>query len=175
MQAFEFSLKFSFANRDIDPEEYVQRLGEEGCDDAIIGIGQKGRIALEFIRSADSALDAVMLAIKQIKMVIPDAKLIEAAPDLVGLSDIAKIVGSTRQNMRKLMINHNHSFPDPMHVGNPSIWHLSHILKWIEQEQNKNIECGIKEIAWVNMQINIAKENVQLDHSYQNQLLSVGL
>ena len=37
-------------------------------------------------------------------MTAPGATLTEADPDLVGLTDVADILGCTRQNMRRLMV-----------------------------------------------------------------------
>ncbi len=59
---------------------------------------------------------------------MPSATLIEAAPDLVGLTDIADIVGMSRQNMRKLMLAHPASFPPPVHEGASSLWRLWEVL-----------------------------------------------
>lgn len=174
MKEFDFGLKFTFAAKHIDPEAYINRLGQEGCDDAIIGVGQKGKIALEFTRLHESALSAVISAIKDVKRVIPDARLIEATPDLVGLSDIAEYIGSSRQNIRKLMFTHSHSFPAPVHAGKSSIWHLSNILDWFEEEQDKVIDPRIREIAKINMQVNIAKENAQSNDYDQSELKAVG-
>src|SRR5690349_20998174 len=101
---FTFKLKYQLPDDDASPDELVERLGEARCDDALVGIGQAGRIALEFTRDADSAFSALTSAIADVKRAIPLAKLIEAGPDLVGLTDIADIVGVTRQNMRKLAI-----------------------------------------------------------------------
>jgi hypothetical protein len=50
-------------------------------------------IALDFIREADNALEAVMPAIEDVKRVIPDAQLVEATPDLMGLTDNTELVG----------------------------------------------------------------------------------
>ena len=57
--------------------------------------------------------------------------MIEVAPDLVGLTDVADIVGVSRQNMRKLMLAHPGSFPAPVHEGSASIWHLR-TLAWLQ-------------------------------------------
>jgi hypothetical protein len=94
------------ADDDRDPEALVERLGEAGCDDALIGIGQPGRLALEFTREAESAEEAVRSALADVRGAVPLARLIEVAPDLVGLTDVAEIVGVSRQNMRKLMLSH---------------------------------------------------------------------
>lgn len=51
-----------------------------------MGVGQPGRLALEFTREAKSAQAAVGSALADVKRVIPTARLIEAAPDFVGLT-----------------------------------------------------------------------------------------
>ncbi|MDD5395352.1 MAG: DNA-binding protein [Thiothrix sp.] len=164
---YEFTLKFSLPDADVDPETYVSQLGGAGCDDAIIGIGQKGKIALQFNREADNAYNAVLSAIRDVKSVIPTARLIEAIPDLVGLSDIADLMGFSRQNMRKLMLSHSMTFPDPVHTGASAIWHLSNVLQWFESKQNKRIADSIKEIAETNLQVNLVKETERLDVTFQ--------
>lgn len=83
MQDYEFTLKFKLLDDSQDPENYVDSLYENNCDDALIGIGLQGRIALDFIREADSALDAIVSAIQDVKAAIPHAQLIEATPDIL--------------------------------------------------------------------------------------------
>ncbi len=56
MKEYSFTLKFNFPDARIDPVRealrnancYVDRLYKAGCDDALIGIGKQGSIALEF-------------------------------------------------------------------------------------------------------------------------------
>lgn len=55
-------------------------------------IGQPGRLALEFTREAVSAA-VVRSALEDIRGAVPSAKLIEMTPDLVGLTDVAEIIG----------------------------------------------------------------------------------
>ena len=59
---YTFTLKYQLTEDDSDPDGLVERLGEAGCDDALVGIGQPGRLALEFTREADSADAAVRSA-----------------------------------------------------------------------------------------------------------------
>jgi hypothetical protein len=94
----------------------------------LVGIGQPGRLALEFSREAPSAEAAVRSALADVRSAIPSARLIEVAPDLVGLTDMADIVGVSRQNMRKLMLAHPSSFLAPVHEGSASIWRLADVL-----------------------------------------------
>lgn len=153
-----FTLKYRFAEHDDDPDVLVERLGEAGCDDALIGIGQPGRLALEFTREADSAEAAVRSALADVKRAIPSARLIEAAPDFVGLTDVAETVGVSRQNMRKLMLAHPGSFPAPVHEGSASIWHLAEVLAWLEAKGGYPLERGVLEVSKVALQVNLAKE-----------------
>ncbi|PSD31181.1 transcriptional regulator, partial [Stenotrophomonas maltophilia] len=44
---YTFTLKYQLTEDDSDPDDLVERLGEAGCDDALVGIGQPGRLALE--------------------------------------------------------------------------------------------------------------------------------
>jgi len=76
------------------------RLADTGCDDATVGIGLRGRIALEVTREARSATDSILGALRDIARAIPGAVPVEAAPDFVGLTDVARILGCSRQNAR---------------------------------------------------------------------------
>ena len=172
MIEFEFTLKFGFSSDSLKPDAYIKHLEEEGCDDALLGVGKSGRIALQFTRTADSAETAVLSAIKDVKRAIPNAKLIEATPDLVGLSDIAEVLGCSRQNIRKLMLNNQTSFPAPIHEGKAALWHLSSILAWLEQGNRYSIDKSLLHVSKANMQINIAKEMTNLDPSLQAEVIS---
>ncbi len=158
MKVFEFTLKFSLPAGESNGELYIQKLAEAGCDDALIGIGQPGRIALQFSREANSANDAILSAIRDVKKAIPSTQLIEATPDLVGITDMAELLGFSRQNMRKLILKDNLSFPNPVHEGNPSIWHLANVLKWFEQDKQREVDAILMETAHTAMQVNLIKE-----------------
>lgn len=56
---FTFTLHYQLACDESDMDALVERLAEEGCDDALVGVGQPGRLALEFVREAPSAHYAV--------------------------------------------------------------------------------------------------------------------
>ena len=158
MSEYEFTLKFRLPDANADPGQFIDALAETGCDDAAIGIGQQGRIALDFTREAASALDAIISAIQAVKAAIPDAELIEASPDFVGLTDVADLVGCTRQNMRKLMVSNLATFPVAVHEGSQAIWHLRPVLAWFSETQKRAIDRSLIEISEVTMKVNIAKE-----------------
>lgn len=166
MKEFDFTLKFSLSNKDQDPEIYVESLYAAGCDDAIIGIGKRGRIALEFFREGFSAKDTMLSAIKDVLSVIPDATLIESSPDQVSLTEAAEVIGCSRQNLRQLMLSHQETFPSPSHEGAKlAIYHLDDILDWqkVQLAQNE-ISSSIREVAAANKEINIFKEIGVLSH-----------
>jgi hypothetical protein len=114
---YTFTLKYQVTDEAGDTDTLVERLAEAGCDDALVGIGQLARLALEFTRESADAGAAVRSALADVHRALPSVKLIEVSPDLVGLTDVAEIVGVSRQNMRKLMLAHPGSFPAPVHEG----------------------------------------------------------
>lgn len=167
---YTFTLKYQLADDDRDAEALVERLGEAGCDDALVGIGQPGRLALEFTREAGSADEAVRSALADVRRAVPSAKLIEVAPDLVGLTDVADIVGVSRQNMRKLMLAHPGSFPTPVHEGSASIWHLADVLAWLQARGSYSLAKGVLEVARVALQVNVVKEAQRLSGAAEEEL-----
>lgn len=75
---YTFTLKYRLSVDDYKHDELVERLGGAGCDDALVGVGQVGRISLEFTREANSAKAALVSALSDVKRAMPTAKLIEA-------------------------------------------------------------------------------------------------
>jgi hypothetical protein len=157
MNEYTFTLKFDLQDSQTDPSHYVEALHESGCDDALIGVGRQRCIALDFIREASSAYEAVSSAITNVKAAIPQAILIEATPDFVGLTDTAKILGCTRQNIRNLIVKGSSKSPKPVYEGTPSIWHLAEILIWLKEDKTYAIDDFLLEIAKTNMDFNIAR------------------
>ncbi|HEY2608308.1 DNA-binding protein [Paraburkholderia sp. RL18-103-BIB-C] len=168
-----FTLKYRLAAQDCDVDEIVERLGEAGCDDATVGVGQPGRIALLFSREAASAFEALVSALKDIKRAVPSARLVEAGPDFVGLTDVAEVAGVSRQNMRKLMLSHAIDFPAPVHEGSASVWHLSDILDWLTERGGYDIKADVADVAKSAKQINLAKEVRELEPRFNRQLESL--
>jgi hypothetical protein len=151
---YEFTLKFKLP-ADAGPDELVRRLAE-ACDDALVGIGQPGRLALNFIRDAESAEAAIISALSDVKRLITEAKLVEVTPGFVGLTDMAELIDVTRQNVRKLMLAHSDSFPAPIHEGSSAVWHLALLLQWLKS-RGYSIDPSLLDIARTTMQINLAR------------------
>jgi len=155
---YTFTLKYRLSESDCDHEALIGRLGAAGCDDALIGVGQPGRIALAFTREADSAQAALMSALKDVKSAVPSASLVEASPDFVGLTDVADAIGVTRQNMRKLMLTNSDTFPSPVHEGSTAIWHLAEVMDWLKAKGTYQLEQAVHEVAETTMQVNLTRE-----------------
>ena len=85
MQEYEFTLEFDLQDPQANPADYVEQLYESGCDDALIGIGRKGKIAFDFIREAVSMEVAKESAIADIRKVLPFAMLTETSASLIEL------------------------------------------------------------------------------------------
>ncbi len=166
---YEFTLKFKLPATDVSAGSLVERLGAEGCDDAIVGVGQPGRVALDFTREAYSASEAVLGAIADVQRAIPGSMLIEAGPDYVGLTDVAELIGMSRQNMRKLMASHI-DFPCPIHEGSAQVWHLESVLQWLVSRGPYNVEKRLLEIARIAMQCNLTREADRLDPAGHGQI-----
>lgn len=111
-------------------------------------------MALQFSREAPSASEAILSAIADVRQAIPGADLIEAAPDLVGLTDVAERLGVSRQGMRKLMLSHLHDFPSPVYEGSVSLWHLSDLPLWFDARADERVPTELREVAEVTRQIN---------------------
>lgn len=155
---YQFTLTYRLHLADCDLDALVERLGEAGCDDALVGLGIPGQVGLDFIREADSAQEALLTALADVRRALPQARLVEAVPDLVGLSDAADVVGVSRQNLRNLMIKHPDSFPLPVHAGSTGIWHLEDLMLWLRDRLDYELEASTLDVARSARQINLARE-----------------
>jgi hypothetical protein len=81
MMEYHFTLKYRLSDHDNDHAALVDRLGEAGCTDALVGIGLQGFVVLDFTRVAADAKAAMFSALADVKKALPTATLIEASPD----------------------------------------------------------------------------------------------
>lgn len=163
MTEYDFRLRFALPADAPATDLLVERLGEAGCDDALVGIGHPGRLALDFTREAPSAHAAVFSAITDVRRAVPGAELIAAMPDLVGISDVADIMGCSRQNMRKLLLSSSPDAPAPLHEGTPSLWHLATVLEWLATRRGRAVSPTLLETVEVTMHVNRALESMRGD------------
>lgn len=169
MAEYTFTLVFTLPEGKKDPEKWVAALGAGGCDDALVGIGVTGRVALNFIREADTAEEALLSALKDVSGTIQGALLVEAAPDLVGLSDIAELLGVSRQYIRKVMVSRE-AFPAPVHDGKTALWNLDAVLRWMNSSGVKPIPSPLLDIAKVTRQCNLHRAMTELNPVFQEKL-----
>jgi hypothetical protein len=77
MTTYDFILRFQLPDTAADPAHVIDAIFEAGCDDAVVGIGTPGSIALDFSRDAPTAEDAINSATNAVIRAIPGAKLAE--------------------------------------------------------------------------------------------------
>lgn len=157
-KTFDFTLTFSLLRYGSNPENYLDALFEAGCDDAIVGTGMPGSIALNFSRAAKSAGDALQQAVHDVRKAIPDAELMELKPDLVGISDIAALLECTRQNVRRMATADNSSFPSPCVSGSVPLWHFYEVANWLLKNSRIKIKpkAADVEVAKIAFRKNLA-------------------
>lgn len=164
MNAFEFTLIFSLPRHGdaTDASHYLDALFEAGCDDALIGLGRAGYIALDFSREASNAEAAVNSATANVMAAIPGADLVEAKPDLVGATEIAVLAGCSRQNVRKHLVDKKDA-PPPVYSGSATLWHLSDLVPWIKKHTPLKIKETAAETAKVAFRANMDIQSRRLD------------
>lgn len=165
MTEYNFELYFRL-KKDEEPEQYLDALIEAGCDDAMIGIGKRGRIALSFLRESPNALPAIMSAIEAVLNVIPHAKFERAAPDLLNISELAYQFGLGKENMRKYARNHSAkkaTFPTPYIESEKSdYWHASEVAQWLSDQKIQEIDEAVLETLVIIQMLNVAVERVRI-------------
>ena len=173
MSEHRFTLRFDVTAVDVGPDDVVELLGASGCDDALVGIGRAGRVALAFDRDAGSAMEAVISAIRDVKRALPGALLLEATPDLVGVTELAGVVGRTRQNVRMLLQSHHASAPAPVHEGGSSLWPLAAVLVWLRDEKSYSIRDELLDLARATMRIDLAIDRGYADGAMQKEIATL--
>jgi hypothetical protein len=158
---FDFTLIYALPTDQPNAEEHLDALFEAGCDDALPGIGQPGHIALEFVREAKSASDALASAKDNVLAAIPGAKLVSVQPDIVGASEIADLADCTRQNVRK-QLEKIHDLPAPLYTASGhTLWHLISLEYCLDQKTSLTIPRHVYEFSKIAM---TANSEIQSSH-----------
>lgn len=167
MTEYEFNLVFKL-NDSEDPEQHLDALLEAGCDDATIGFGRKGRIALDFIREAEDMLSAIISAIQDVRTAIPHAKVERANPDLLNITELAFEFGLGKENMRKYARDQSAKktpFPSPYIEGNKSTyWRASEVAQWLIEQGVIDIDEHIVETLIVIQMLNLELEKSRIPY-----------
>lgn len=74
---FTSTLRYCLADTGLESAAVVERLAEAGCDDALAGTGQNGRLALEFTREGSNVELVIASALSDVKRALPSIQLIE--------------------------------------------------------------------------------------------------
>jgi predicted DNA-binding transcriptional regulator AlpA len=98
---------------------------------------------------------------------------VEVGPDFVGLTDVADLLGMSRQNMRKLMVTHASSFPVPLHTGSTSLWHLALVLQFLKERGQPKVTQTLVEVARTAMRFNITKETALIGHKVDERMYAL--
>lgn len=163
---WDFVLTFRLPEGGEEPSAWLDALFEAGCDDASVGVGRRGFIALDFTRGGGSAEQAVHSAIAAVDGAIPGAVLTEVGPDLVSLTDLAAMLGCSRQNLRKYAMGHIRGvhvpFPAPVFTGNPSLWRLAEVAPWLEQHTDLRLTRPLAEVARIASRLNLDLQTARL-------------
>ncbi|MGM0533836.1 MAG: DNA-binding protein [Campylobacterota bacterium] len=160
MNEYEFELVFKLPFQVANMNDITDKLFKAGCDDATVSFNKMGIMTLSFDREAVSAKEAVESAVENVKEALPEAILVEASPDYVTITEISSYFGTSRQNTRKLF---EKDMPIPVHVGKPSMWHLSNVLEWFKNNNTaKAIDNNLFEIAQTNKAINSQRQTQRL-------------
>lgn len=167
MARYDFTLTFTLPDRSADPADFLDALYEAGCDDATVGVGKRGSIALEFTREAEGAEKAVQSAIGAVGKAIPGVELVEVKPDLVNLSDVADMVGCSRQNIRKYAAGEiaavKTPFPAPAFVGSPDLWHFVEVGSWLIRHTDLKPRREILETAAAASVVNLDMQRKRIE------------
>lgn len=99
---FEFELVFALPVDTFPAEDLSDAVFEAGFEDAIVGTGIPGLIAVEILSGGDDAEDVILKAAKEILKKLPArSRLREVRPDLVSLADVAIKLNIKRQALQK--------------------------------------------------------------------------
>ena len=148
MNEYEFSLTYRLPF-DESGEKFINSLYDNGCDDAIVSVGNRGFVRLDFTRESTDAFHAIQSAHFNVKTAIPDAVFDKAGPYLLNLTELAFELGFTKQNIQKYAKGGSKKrvlFPSPVLTGKISYWYATDVFEWfwgagIGEIQDKDLEC----------------------------------
>lgn len=170
MTSYEFTLRIRLPEANPDPEHWVDRIYEAGCDDATIGTGRHGFIGLMFARAASSAAKAIASAVRDVRRAIPGAQVVAAEPDLVNLADLARLTGFSRQNLRKYAIGQMRTvravFPPPAVSGPESYWRLAEVGIWMGANTSVTLAPSLIDLACATSRVNLQAQKRRLDDAW---------
>lgn len=170
MGEYEFTLRYLLPTG-LPAEVLEQRLFEGGCGDALLGLGQKGRLTLAFTRPAPTAKAAVISALRDVVASLPEGRLVEVGPDWVSMKELAFLLKCSHEYLVSLIGDNAATFPLPLHAGKAGLWHLAEVLGWFAEHQDKAVDECLREVAIFNRTFNVAKDFRLLDTAQRQQMV----
>jgi predicted DNA-binding transcriptional regulator AlpA len=144
MKTFEFSVIAS--GLDPEAEDFADRFYDAGCDDATISF-QKGHIIADFAREADSIVEAIVSAVRNVEKAGAHVDRVEPDP-LVSLSEIASRTGFTRSAIGYYSKGERGKgdFPSPIVrvTSDSPLWEWSSVAKWLFQNEKLSREMALE-------------------------------
>ena len=102
MAKFEFEVVFALPDGEFDVLDLSNAFFEAGFEDAVVGLGQRGLVAVALELEGDDAEKVIVSAARDIlKHLPPGSALREVRPDLVSLAEVAKRLHIKRQALQK--------------------------------------------------------------------------
>lgn len=143
---FEIHLQIPGATEDA-PDEYFIRAGDADLlqDGVVCGPDSDGVFEAHFGRDLPRYEDAVLSALRDLRVVFPEASLIEVRPDaLVTLDDIAQRTGRTHESVRLLVKGKRGpgGFPAPAGGGRrqrSKVWRWYEVERWFEEARGVEV------------------------------------
>jgi len=150
-----------------DMNFYLDRLVKAKCSDAVTGLADGGRLTLDFFdRDGPNISEIIEHAVNSISREIPEAKLIDVSPDLVGITELAAMLEVSRQAVRKMWEkNISHNFPAPVKYGNGKspIWNMASVLHWMDKSDKYDTPNGMLEASKAAMRANVIRAQEKLE------------
>jgi hypothetical protein len=125
-----------------DEDEVFDALYEAGCGDGSFGwVDEVAHV--DFHREADTFLEAVSTAIRDVESVPPIHVVRIESEDLLTIADIARRLGRTRESVRLLVEGKRGKggFPQPeFGTGKWRFWRWAEVLAWLDDVPETELE-----------------------------------
>lgn len=147
-------------------DEVINALYEAGCDDGTFGIVDD--VAhVDFHRRAETLLQAIMSAIRDVESVPPIHVLRVESDDLLTIADMARRLGRTRESVRLLVEGKRGKggFPEPvLGTGKWRFWRWTEVRAWLDDVPETELERA-RVIDAVNAALELRRRSADLPRS----------
>ncbi|MBG24329.1 MAG: hypothetical protein CMF22_12870 [Idiomarinaceae bacterium] len=158
MNKYQFALRFDVSECQLEQGQLDDLLFEAGFDDALVRHSRKGEVQIEFEREAENAFEAFTSARDQVLRVLPKARILEAKPDYVGPTDIAKFYNVSRQRIQSLISEKQLGLHAVTCVGNTQVFRLVTFIDALEECGTPLEDATLREAAFAASQLNRERE-----------------